>query len=271
MFAPVQIQNNFYQSPTNFAAPMSQPMMQPMNPMMGMPGMGMGMDMNIGQMGQQLMMIEMLLGMLMGMMMGQANGNGNANANPFAQNFGNNSMNGNSFNPNYGGSGSASPVSSGSNGNSSAGSVAPASSGSSINTPNGGETPAVKNFIDIACKQQGAPYVFGASGNGKYDCSGLVHYALNQAGVKGQRLTARGYQDKYKDSQVSKENLKPGDLVFFWSPNDRGIPKGKASHIEIYLGNGMTMGTDNPKEGAKIEPINWSTFIGGARVPELYK
>ncbi len=59
--------------------------------------------------------------------------------------------------------------------------------------------------------------------------------------------------------------------MFFWSPNDRGIPKGQASHIEIYLGNGMTMGTDNPKEGAKIEPINWSTFIGGARVPELNK
>ena len=29
------------------------------------------------------------------------------------------------------------------------------------------------------------------------------------------------------------------------------------------------MGTDSPKEGARVEPINWDTFIGGARVPEL--
>ncbi len=268
MFAPVQIQNNFYQGPTNYAAPMMQPMMQPaMNPMGSMMP-GMGMDMNFAQIGQQLMMMEMLLGMLMGLMIGQAGRNGNAN--PFAQNFGNNPVNGNAFS---GGSsnGSAAPVSSGSNGNASAGSAAPVSNGSSINTPNGGETPSVRNFIDLAKAEQGAPYVFGASGNGKYDCSGLVHYALNKAGVKGQRLTARGYQAKYKDSQVSKKDLKPGDLVFFWSPNDRGIPKGQASHIEIYLGNGMTMGTDTPKEGAKIEPINWNTFIGGARVPELYK
>lgn len=126
-----------------------------------------------------------------------------------------------------------------------------------------------QNFINRALEKQGAPYVFGAHGNGKYDCSGLVHAALNEAGVKGQRLTARGYQSKYKDNMVRKEDLKPGDLVFFHSKNDRGIPEGRATHVEIYLGNGKTMGTDNPKEGARVEDINWKTFIGGARVPEL--
>ncbi len=126
-----------------------------------------------------------------------------------------------------------------------------------------------QDFINKAKAKQGSPYVFGAAGNGRYDCSGLVYASLNEAGVKVPRLTARGYQDKYKNHQVRKEDLKPGDLVFFHSKNDRGIPAGKATHIEIYLGNGMTMGTDNPGEGAKIEPINWGTFIGGARVPEL--
>ena len=126
-----------------------------------------------------------------------------------------------------------------------------------------------QDFINKALAKQGAPYVFGAAGNGKYDCSGLVHAALNEAGVKGPRLTARGYQAKYKNNMVRKEDLKPGDLVFFHSKNDRGIPSGQATHIEIYLGNGKTMGTDSPKEGARVEPINWDTFIGGARVPEL--
>jgi cell wall-associated NlpC family hydrolase len=161
--------------------------------------------------------------------------------------------NGNSSYTGGGGGGGASPM-----------------SGGSFAPPADGNTNAkTQNFINKATSKQGAPYVFGASGNGKYDCSGLVHAALNEAGVKGPRLTARGYQAKYKNSMVRKEDLKPGDLVFFHSKNTRGIPAGQASHIEIYLGNGMTMGTDSPKEGAKIEPINWSTFIGGARVPEL--
>ncbi len=130
-------------------------------------------------------------------------------------------------------------------------------------------TPAgVTKLIDAATAQQGAKYVFGAQGNGKFDCSGLVHYALNQAGLNDQRTNARGYQERYKDSQVSREDLKPGDLVFYWSPNDRGIPKGKATHIEIYLGDGMTMGA-SPKTGSSIKPLNEDTFIGGARVPEL--
>ena len=155
-----------------------------------------------------------------------------------------------------------------SNGNSAAGGASPMTG--AFAPPSDGSTNAkTQNFINKATAKQGAPYVFGAQGNGKYDCSGLVHAALNEAGVKGGRLTARGYQAKYKNSRVAKNDLKPGDLVFFHSKNKRGIPAGKATHIEIYLGNGMTMGTDNPKEGARIEPINWKTFIGGARVPEL--
>lgn len=145
----------------------------------------------------------------------------------------------------------------------------PVAGGSYAPPQMGGTNSRTQNFINRALDKRGAPYVFGAAGNGKYDCSGLVHAALNEAGVKGQRLTARGYQAKYKNSRVRKEDLKPGDLVFFHSKNTRGIPAGQATHIEIYLGNGMTMGTDSPKEGAKVEPINWNTFIGGARVPEL--
>ncbi len=129
--------------------------------------------------------------------------------------------------------------------------------------------PKVQKLMDSALSKQGAPYVFGAAGPDKFDCSGLVSWALGQAGSKVGHMNARGLQAHYKQNKVSKEELQPGDLVFFWSPNDRGIPPGQASHVEIYLGNGMTMGTDSAKEGAKKEPINWSSFIGGARPPEL--
>lgn len=133
----------------------------------------------------------------------------------------------------------------------------------------GGASGRTKAFIDAALAQRGKPYVFGAEGPNAFDCSGLIHWALKKAGVNAPRLTADGYMDLYRNNRVSRENLKPGDLVFLWYPNTRGIAPGNASHIEIYLGNGKTMGTDNPSEGARVENIDWSAFIGGARVPGL--
>ncbi len=132
-----------------------------------------------------------------------------------------------------------------------------------------GVSDRTQRFIELAKSKVGANYVFGAEGPNAFDCSGLIHWALNQAGVNAPRLTAEGYRRHYADSRVSRENLKPGDLVFFHYPNSRGIPPGQASHIEIYLGNGMTMGTDNTAEDARIERMDWSAFIGGARVPGL--
>lgn len=136
-------------------------------------------------------------------------------------------------------------------------------------TGGGSASGRTQRFLDAATAQVGKPYVFGAEGPRAFDCSGLIHYALRQAGVSDSRTTAAGYQARFAGSRVSREQLKPGDLVFLWYPNTRGIPRGKASHIEIYLGNGRTMGTDNPREGARIEPMDWSAFIGGARVPGL--
>ena len=187
---------------------------------------------------------QLLLGMmslLLGLMSNRSGGSGSS---PFAS---------------LSGGGGAEAVS----GASSTGSTA--STGDSPKVAN----PKVQKLMDSALSKQGAPYVFGAAGPDKFDCSGLVSWALGQAGSNVGHMNARGLQAHYKNNKVSKEELQPGDLVFFWSPNDRGIPPGQASHVEIYLGNGMTMGTDSAKEGAKKEPINWSTFIGGARPPEL--
>lgn len=135
-----------------------------------------------------------------------------------------------------------------------------------------GPVPAkVKRFIDTAVAQTGKPYVFGAEGPRAFDCSGLIHYALEQAGVPDSRTTAAGYQARYAGSRVSRSELKPGDLLFIWYPNSRGIPRGKASHIEIYLGNGRSMGTDNPREGARVEPVDWAHVVNASRVPALYR
>lgn len=141
-----------------------------------------------------------------------------------------------------------------------------------VNPGAGGNVPGkVQRFINSAVAQTGKPYVFGAEGPGAFDCSGLINYALRQAGVNDSRTTAAGYQARFAGSRVSRENLKPGDLLFIWYPNSRGIPRGTASHIEIYLGNGRSMGTDNPREGARAEPVDWSAVVNASRVPQLYR
>ena len=130
--------------------------------------------------------------------------------------------------------------------------------------------PKVQQLIDVSLAQEGKPYVFAAAGPDRFDCSGLVWYSLDQAGVDLPRLSAEGDRQLFRETPVAPEELQPGDLLFFWSANDRGIPKGHATHVEIYAGFGYAMGTDNEKEGARLEPVNWKTFIGAERVPDLY-
>ena len=236
--------------------------MYPMGSPSGMPGMyGVGgMDAMSGQMNMLMMGMMQMMTQLMSLLAG----GGLAGAGQ----FGGGSSGGTSPLGGFLGGDSAGGASSG--GASSGGTTA-TGSGASLGPSDGSTSSKTQNFINKALSKQGTPYVFGAAGPDKFDCSGLVSWALKEAGVSGGRTTARGLQERYKGSAVKKEDLKPGDLVFFWSPNSRGIPRGQASHVEIYLGNGKTMGTDSPKEGAKVEPINWDTFIGGARVPELNK
>lgn len=141
-----------------------------------------------------------------------------------------------------------------------------------VSPGSGGSIPAkAQRFINAAVAQTGKPYVFGAEGPRAFDCSGLIHWALKQAGVADSRTTAAGYQARFAGSRVSRSQLKPGDLLFIHYPNSRGIPAGKASHIEIYLGNGRSMGTDNPREGARIEPVDWAHVVNSSRVPALYR
>lgn len=223
------------------------------NPMANMQSQMMAMF-NMTMMAMMTQLMQTLVGGATGMVGGQSQfgGGGASGATPLGDFLGGGNSGGSTGGP--GGTG---------------GTVA-TGSGSSLGPTDGSTNSKTKKFIDLALSKQGTPYVFGAAGPDKFDCSGLVSWALKEAGVSGGRTTARGLQERYAGSAITKkEDLKPGDLVFFHSSNTRGIPKGKASHVEIYLGNGKTMGTDSPKEGAKVEQIDWNTFIGGARVPEL--
>jgi peptidoglycan DL-endopeptidase CwlO len=96
----------------------------------------------------------------------------------------------------------------------------------------------VQKVIDFACAQLGEPYQFGADGPSTWDCSGLTMKAWAVAGVSLPHSSAMqaGY-----GSRISVSELRPGDLVFYYSP---------IHHVAIYLGNGLVI--DAPHTGAFV-------------------
>ena len=106
---------------------------------------------------------------------------------------------------------------------------------SNNNTTNNGSQPSQDSttlgisIANYALSKQGKRYYWGASGPNYFDCSGLVYWAHNQAGVKIGRTTAAGYAGSGK--AVSYSNLQIGDVITF--NYGRGV-----AHIGIYIGNG---------------------------------
>lgn len=81
----------------------------------------------------------------------------------------------------------------------------------------------------LAESQLGAPYRFGGDSPRGFDCSGLVRYVFEQAGITVPR-TAQQLQQAA--APVPADRLQPGDLVFF------RIASGPVDHVGIYVGDG---------------------------------
>ena len=79
-------------------------------------------------------------------------------------------------------------------------------------SPSGGSASG-DAVVSEANKYLGTPYVWGGSSPSGFDCSGLVYYALNEAGISVPRTTAQGYKDMA--TPVNEATAQPGDLIFF--------------------------------------------------------
>ncbi|WP_399887744.1 NlpC/P60 family protein [Streptomyces sp. BBFR51] len=110
------------------------------------------------------------------------------------------------------------------------------SSGSS--TPDTSNGTKAEKAIAFARAQIGKPYVWGATGPGSYDCSGLTQAAWKAAGVTLPRVT---YDQVDAGTTVSVSQAQPGDLVFFYDD---------ISHVGLYIGDGMMIHA--PKPGAYV-------------------
>lgn len=108
--------------------------------------------------------------------------------------------------------------------------------------------------VAYARQKLGSPYVWGATGPDAFDCSGLVLAAYRSAGVSLPRTT---YAQFDAGRRVSRSELLPGDLVFFYS----GI-----SHVGLYIGNGQMIHAPNPSAPVRVAPVDQMPFAGATRV-----
>jgi len=108
--------------------------------------------------------------------------------------------------------------------------------------------------LRFALSKQGDPYVWGAAGPSSFDCSGLVMWAYEQIGVQLPHYTG----DQWNSGvHVSKSQLQPGDLVFFYP--DIG-------HVGLYIGNGLMVDAPDFGETVHVEPVYWNVYVGAVRI-----
>jgi cell wall-associated NlpC family hydrolase len=107
--------------------------------------------------------------------------------------------------------------------------------------------------LQAALSRRGDPYVWAAAGPGEFDCSGLVMWAFAQEGISLPHYTGAQWNSGV---HVARNDLEPGDLVFFGSD---------ISHVGIYVGDGLMV--DAPDTGAvvRVEPL-FSDYVGAVRI-----
>ncbi|MBT2421399.1 C40 family peptidase [Streptomyces sp. ISL-22] len=108
--------------------------------------------------------------------------------------------------------------------------------------------------ISYASSKLGSPYVWGATGPDAFDCSGLTQAAYRSAGISLPRTT---YAQIDTGRRVSRSELLPGDLVFFYS---------SISHVGLYIGNGQMIHAPNPSAPVRVAPLDEMPFAGATRV-----
>lgn len=111
--------------------------------------------------------------------------------------------------------------------------------------------------IQIALSLQGRPYVWGASGPDSFDCSGFIMYVFKKVGINLPRTVRAQYE---AGTPISKDQLQPGDLVFF-----RNL-----GHDGIYIGDGQFVHAPHTGSYVRVEslssPYRIRAYYGAVRV-----
>ncbi|GLC32095.1 NlpC/P60 family protein [Clostridium omnivorum] len=114
-----------------------------------------------------------------------------------------------------------------------------------------------KDILKFAVKHMGIPYHWGGtSPEIGFDCSGFTQYVFGNFGVRLGRTT---YDQLNNGIQVSKSELKPGDLVLFGY-------SGSPHHVGIYIGNNCYIHSPRTGDVIRIAPLDRTDFLIGVKV-----
>ena len=109
--------------------------------------------------------------------------------------------------------------------------------------------------VRAALGARGSSYRWGAEGPESFDCSGLVKWAYEQAGVSGLPHSSR--QQAQLGSSVSRSELEPGDLIALYSP---------VSHIGLYVGGGRYVHAPQAGDVVKVTSVPWREVTAMRRI-----
>jgi cell wall-associated NlpC family hydrolase len=114
--------------------------------------------------------------------------------------------------------------------------------------------PQVQAVLDAAYSAIGTPYQWGGSSpETGFDCSGFTMWSWSHAGVSLPHSSAAQYAALPK---VGREDLQPGDLLFFYTP---------ISHVAMYVGGGRMIHASHPGVPVGVVAVYWQYFVGAAR------
>ncbi|PZS21260.1 MAG: glycoside hydrolase [Pseudonocardiales bacterium] len=114
---------------------------------------------------------------------------------------------------------------------------------------------AAVQAVRAALSKQGSPYVWGGGGPATFDCSGLVKWSFQQAGVSG--LPHSAQEQARMGRSISQSQLQPGDLIALYSP---------ITHIGMYVGGGRYVNAPQSGDVVKVSPVPWSQVTAMSRI-----
>jgi hypothetical protein len=111
-----------------------------------------------------------------------------------------------------------------------------------------------ENMLLNAKKYLGGKYVWGGTNPKGFDCSGYVQYIYKKEGVA---IPRTAYEQSKVGKEVSRYDLKKGDLLFFLTDKKRGIP---ITHVGMYIGDGKFIHAASRRQGIIISSLEKSRY-----------
>jgi cell wall-associated NlpC family hydrolase len=108
--------------------------------------------------------------------------------------------------------------------------------------------------LRYALTRRGDPYVWAAAGPSEFDCSGLIVWAYAQEGIALPHYTGSLWNSGL---HVSRADLQPGDLVFFFPD---------ISHVGMYIGNGLMVDAPSTGQVVQVQSVFWNEYVGAVRI-----